>query len=142
MKPTENIIIDLLPLYLEGEASTDSVNMIEQYFAEHPEFANRAQNFKLNSINTADPALITEEDEMQDLKKTKRVLKLRSFIFGLAIFFSAIPFTFGDVSWAQEEGVHWLWKNYPEGALICGFIALILWGAYAWLHKRLKVVGL
>ena len=39
MNVTAEIITDLLPVYLSGEASEDTRALVEAYFRDHPEFA-------------------------------------------------------------------------------------------------------
>ncbi len=141
MKVSRDIIIDLLPVYFAKEASQDTVELIEAYFAAHPEFAATVQeDIELTSLNT-ESITITEENEMQILKKTQRLITIRSIFFPMAIFFTMSLFAFGDVSWSEIEGVHWLWRDYPPGAYICGCIAAASWTGYAWVQRQLRVTG-
>jgi len=43
MKITRDVIIDLLPLYFSGEASTDTKDLVETYFDQNPDFAEEAK---------------------------------------------------------------------------------------------------
>ena len=43
MKITRDVIIDLLPLYFSGEASTDTKELVKAYFDQNPEFAEEAK---------------------------------------------------------------------------------------------------
>ena len=43
MKITQEVISDLLPLYFSGEASEDTIKLIEIYFDQNPEFAEKAK---------------------------------------------------------------------------------------------------
>ena len=40
MDITENVILDLLPLYLANEASDDSRKLVEKYLESHPEMTS------------------------------------------------------------------------------------------------------
>lgn len=138
MKVTQDVIIDLLPLYYEKEASPDTIKLVETYLNEHPKFAEELAASKELNIDIP----LTMENDLTALTQTKKLLKLRSFLFGFAIFFSAIPFSFGDVSWSEIEGPHWLWINFPEGAIACGVVGIILWISYYRLQRRLEETGL
>ena len=76
------------------------------------------------------------------LRKTKRLLKLRSILMAIAIFFTALPFSFGDVPWSEIEGVHWLWTDFHHGAIISGLIGLIGWIGYFMIRNRLRTTAL
>lgn len=140
MKLTDNIIKDLISVYMAGEASQDTKELIHTCIKEKPE---------LKALLSEQQEIIEDiivqhkiEDEMILLKKTKNLLKLRSLLFAFAIFFTATPFAFGDVSWSNEKGVHWLWKDFPEGALITGLTGILAWAVYIMIGRRLKVTGL
>lgn len=141
MKITENVILDLLPLYYAGEVSEDSRQLVEKYLAEHPEFAEKYSEDSLPDISTEMNESLEPEEEMKTLQKTQKLLKLRTTLLILAIFLTCIPFSFGDVSW-NDRGVHWLWEGFPEGAVMVGFVAAICWLAYFRIQQRLRVTAL
>ena len=43
MNVTDNVIRDLLPVYLAGEASADTRTLVEEYLKEHPALAAEAK---------------------------------------------------------------------------------------------------
>ena len=142
MKITNNVILDLLPLYYAGEASEDTKKLIENYFNKYPEFAKEVDELSIKQLPEDMPLLLKPEDEMIILRKTKRLLKFRSLLLAIAIFCTALPFAFGDVSWSKIEGVHWLWTNFPLGAIISGLIGLVSWVGYILIKKRLSTTAL
>jgi len=142
MKITNNVILDLLPPYYAGEASEDTKKLIENYFDEYPEFAKEVKELSQKQLPEDIPLLLKPEDEMIVLRKTKRLLKLRSSLLALAIFCTALPFAFGDVSWSKIEGVHWLWTNFPLGAILSGLIGLASWVGYILIKNRLSTTAL
>ncbi|MCB0303964.1 MAG: hypothetical protein KDI38_09305 [Calditrichaeota bacterium] len=142
MKITESIIKDLLPLYYAGEASTDTCSLVEAYLKEHPEFARQMEIEKEQAFPEISlPVNLTPEDEMNTLHHTQKLLRLRTLLMALAIFCSFLPFAFGKLS-GDVDGVHWLWQGYPEGALMAGLIALLVWIGYYAVHRRLRVTQL
>ena len=134
---TENIITDLLPLYYSKHASADTLVLVDEYFEKHPDFASEHRV----SLSLKTPKLEVP-DEIKILKTTRFYLKMRSLLFFSAIFTSAIPFAFGDVSWIEEEGIHWLWENTPEVAVLSAIAAIVCWILYAILHRNLRVTEL
>ncbi len=134
---TDNIIADLLPLYYSKHASKDTISLVENYFSENPKFAVEHQTpIVLPTPNLEKP------DELNVLKKTRFYLMMRSLLLYLAIFTSFAPFAFGDVSWIEEKGIHWLWKDTPEVAVLSGVVAVVCWLLYAMLRKNLRVTEL
>ena len=142
MKVTDKVIMDLLPLYFADEASEDTKILVESYFNQHRDFAGKMQDRFTNKLPEDIPISFKPEDEMIVLKRTKRLLGFRSISLFIAIFFTALPFSFGDVSWSEIEGVHWLWAQYPAGAVISGIIGLMSWIGYFMIRNRLRTTAL
>lgn len=67
--------------------------------------------------------------------------KLRAVLFWHAVAVSPLPFVFGTVSWDGRQGVHWLWVDHPEGAILCAVGAVFLWIAYAGVRHRHRLAG-
>ena len=126
MKITRDVITDLLPIYLAGEASPDTNALVEEFLAEHPDFAKlvaeQEQPLTPNSIN------IPKETEMQTLEKTKKLLWQRSMYMGFAIFFSLFP---ASVRGSSEAGIRWMWEGAPIIPIISVLIAILMWILYA-----------
>ena len=134
MKLNSDIINDLIELNELGLASKASQELIKKYLKDNPNFS-----LKQNEINSKDINFSTEEiDEMNILNKTKKTLRNRMLLFAFAIFFTLLPLSFGNVSWSKYEGVHWLWIDNPEIAVIIGLFALFLWLQYYRLNKKVN----
>ena len=126
MKITRDVITDLLPVYLAGEASADTNVLVEEFLAEHPDFAKlvaeQEQPLTPNSIH------IPKETEMQTLEKTKKLLWQRSMYMGFAIFFSLFP---ASVRGSSEAGIRWMWEGTPIIPITSVLIAVLMWVLYA-----------
>jgi len=136
MTVTENVINDLLPAYLSGEASEDTIALVESYLSKHPELKKQ-----LSEISIPQTVHEPVDFDLQLMERTKKMIKYRSLCFGFALFFSCLPFTFADIS-GDNRGVFWLWESFQLGAYLSGFIALMLWLIYIRIQKNLRVVGL
>jgi len=137
---TKDIILDLLPLYFSGEASKDTVVLVEKFFAGHPEFAAEAQKLKTNLFPNEIPVTLTQEDEMKALRKTRSLIRQRSIFRAIAIFFSLLPFSF--VASSERGLIMWVIRDYSGAAIVFGSIALICWIGFFVVRQRLSVTAL
>lgn len=89
MNPTRELITDLLPAYFSGEASADTHALVEQFFAQDPEFERMARRLagSLNALRLAAPAA-EEELERRALMRTR--MQLRGKNVSLGIVFAGI----------------------------------------------------
>lgn len=139
MTPHRDVIADLMPVYRSGDASPATVALVETYLHDHPEFAEEMEAAQAFSLPEA-PTDLKEDDEMKALTHTRFYLRLRDTLFGMAVFMSCLPFTFGSTSRRPE--VHWFWDENPAIAVFLGLGALLLWGGYLWLNRKLKISNL
>lgn len=137
MKVTRDVILDLLPLYLANEGSEDTRVLVRTFLQQDPELA-RLVNEKPNELLSAKPSLsLTKDHELKTLERTKTMLKLRSILLGVAIFFSLAPmssYSLGEHSW-------WMLRDFPAGALACAIVALSTWIGYFALRRKLRATG-
>lgn len=139
MKVTRDVILDLLPLYLANEASEDTRALVKSFLEQDQEFAQLANETpnELLAAKTAVP--LTKEHELKTLERTKTMLKLRSLLLGVAIFFSAAPFThYYSSAWGSWS----MLRDFPAGAIACAIIALCTWIGYFALRRKLRATGL
>ena len=136
MKITRDVITDLLPVYLSGEASADTRTLIEEFLTENPEFAEliAEQNQPLEKTNINLP----KENEMKTLENTKSLLRKRSLYLAFAIFFSlfTVSFKFG------ADGIQWMWADSPIVAVVCLIVGVVMWVGYARTNRGLNGSGL
>ena len=135
MKITEDLIIDLLPVYQSGEASKDTIKVVESYLEENPAFKKILSEFdnklELNEIEQSHPT-----GEKEALMRVKRLLRLRSILLGVAIFMSTAPLSMAGNS---EDGITWMMlRDSPNMALLFGVVAVVMWVAYIWTFQTLS----
>ena len=144
MNITRDVIHDLLPAYLCGEASADTRSLVEQFLEQNPDLARsiregRDQNAESDVLLKGGEMTIAVDHEMRTLARTKAMLERRSWLFALALAFSLVPvsFTFDDgrLTWMMVRDV-------PRVAALYWVTALGFWIALLVTNRRLRSSGL
>ena len=131
MNVTKNVIADLFPLYAENECSPDTRALVEDYLRNHPQDAESLRQVLSSPAPGAVPPAKGLE-EMESLRTARRLVRRRSWLLGLAIFFSLVPF-----SVLHTGGkTYWLFLESPKTALIYGTLGVASWIAYAATRSR------
>jgi hypothetical protein len=91
------LIVDLLPLYLADEVSDETRKLIEEYLETDPQLAVLAEQAKDATSLQEVPAPLRKENEMEALKKMKKLMVqhnvflilavLATFLFGMSLIF-------------------------------------------------------
>jgi len=138
MKVTQNVIHDLMPVYLSGEASADTVALVEEFARLDPEFARTVETLRANPLPEP-PIALRSTQEKETLNMTKQLLLWRGILMGLAIFLTMLPMSFrfdhGEVTWTS------LHEMPLATALVC-LGAVGCWAAFLYVRRRLRVTGL
>lgn len=136
MKITRDVITDLLPVYLAGEASEDTRVLVDEFLQADKEFAKliAEQDRPLEKTKLNLP----KENEMKTLEDTRSLLKKRSIYLAFAIFFVLLPLSFTF----DSNGIHWMWAKNPINILIFAAFAIFNGVQYWRLSRTLKGSGL
>lgn len=114
---TRDVILDLLPAVRGGVASADSRRLVEDYLAQDPEFAARAAVLPAPSAGM----------EMEALKRARSATHQASWALALAIFFTALPLSFGVT---DERGFRFIFAEMPVFQAVSLAIGALGWIAY------------
>jgi anti-sigma factor RsiW len=138
-----DVLRDLLPVYLAGEASPATRALIEEHLARDPELASLVREAAAENLSgLADlPVTPTGEPtfEKAALDETRRALRLRSLLLGLAIAATLLPFS----CVVDEDGLRFvLLSTAPEAVSLLLSAALCLWIGFWCVSRRLRVTGL
>lgn len=80
---TKNVILDLLPLYLAGEVSEDTVTLVKKYLEANPDLAETAKEMaKADSLNKV-PIPFRKESAMETYQEAKKWMTIR--VLGLTL---------------------------------------------------------
>jgi len=139
MNVTRDVINDLLPAYAAGEASNDTVALVEEFLRRDPELARTLEALRANPLPDLPIALRTTQ-EKETLIMTKKLLRLRGTLMGLAIWLTLLPLAF------QFDGQRITWmflRDMPITitTLVC-LGALTFWGGFVYVGRRLGTTGL
>lgn len=132
MEITRDVITDLLPVYLSGEASQDTKELVETFLKRDREFANLVQ--QQDELRLDNQISLTEDIEMEILNRTRALLRKRSWYMAFAIAFSLWPFAFRG----GASGVHWLWADAPFIAVLLGLVGIFFWIKFAMVARQLN----
>lgn len=133
MNITRDVITDLLPVYLSGEASADTQTLVAEFLKNDPEFA-RLIHASDTALRDGSPTL-AQDRELATLKATRSILRQRSYFLAFAIVFSlsAIAIRF------SADGLFWLWGDQPLiGAIL---LAVGVFFAYQYWRISQKLIG-
>ena len=90
------------------------------------------ENDIVDETNQADPLPDSinynpeTQDEMKALRRTRLLLKWRSYLMGFAIFCSLVPFSF----FYTDGTIYWLFRQAPTSGIVYGILGIIFWIAY------------
>lgn len=126
MNITRDVIKDLLPLYFSEECSNDTKQLVEEYLKSNPDFEKQVKQFSRNPLPNSFPQTLEKEVEMKSLLKARRLLKIRSYLMGFAIFFTLVPFSFIFI----QGNFYWLLREAPASALIYAILGAGFWVGY------------
>jgi len=139
MNPNRDVILDLLPLYLAGEASPATRVLVEDYLKQDPELAQRIRLQWAEALKKAAPSGLPPELELRSLKRTRSLLALQKWLFGFALFFTAFGLS---IEFSARDGhfqeFHFLIRDYPAlfgGFLVCSAVCWVLYFLY---RRRLR----
>jgi anti-sigma factor RsiW len=135
MSIPKEVILDLLPVYLAGEASPATRAWLEEYLAHDPELADRVRRQWTESFDQPLPPL-PPELELRALRRTHRVMALERWLFGLGIAFSAVALSFQISS--PPFAFRLLLLDYPAQLGSCLIAGVACWTAYFLLRRRLR----
>lgn len=137
MTVTREVILDLLPLHLAGEASPASRALIEEYLRTDPELAARVRTQGAEGFTTPAPR-VPPERELDTLRRTRRLLTALRWLLAWGLALTLLPL---GVEFRAEGGriveYHFLMRDFPQLGLplLTGLACLT---GYFLLRRRLS----
>jgi anti-sigma factor RsiW len=139
MNVTQEVILDLLPLYLSGEASPATRALVEEYMKQDVELAQRVRLQWADNLAKAVPSALPPDLELRSLRRTRSLLGLQRWLFGFGIFFAAMSLSNqSSFEGSHLKEFHFLLRDYPVELGICVVLGLACWIAYFAIRRRLR----
>lgn len=135
MTMSDDVMNDLLTLYVAGEASAGTRTLVEQHARENAAFAAR-----LAAGRTLPPLTPSHEPardvELRALSQARQFLRLRSVFWASGILFTLLPLSFSFGGRLLILG--------PHPGLVWAFwsVAAASWVACYVMHRQVRHVGL
>ncbi len=131
MNISKNVIRDLLPVYVAGEASAETQALVDVALAEDEEL--RAEVGGLAAVPSLPEPGMPPDIGVAALKHTQRLLRQRTFLIGFSYFFTMLTFAF-----VQRPG------GIPTklAATVCIAIGIVGWVRFLRNAIRLRDTGL
>ena len=144
MKITRNVVADLLPVYLSGEASADTRTLIDEFLRTDLEFAREVEEQKRalaeqENLLKAGKTELARDHEVQTLIRTKSMLERRRWLLALACMFTGFPFSF---AFEGQTIKFLLVRDAPGVALVCWGLAAVFWVIHFRTKNKLRTSGL
>jgi anti-sigma factor RsiW len=139
MNVTRDVITDLLPLYLAGEASADTRALLEDYLRENPGFASTVREATQRGaalLDAAPSGAPSHDQERVTLEMVRRFNHRRSLLLALALGFALTVLAF------SFDGNHVRWimlRDSPWQALIFLILAFGCATGYVAMGWKLRV---
>ena len=139
MTITQDVITDLLPAYLSGEASTDTQALVDEFLRGNPQFAAVVQAARrgLGEPLPADQRPLAPDLEREAVRRTRAVISRQRRMLAFAIVLTLMPLSFT----IGAEGIRFLLRDEPRTAVFW-LPASALWFTYLRMQSRLKTAGL
>jgi predicted anti-sigma-YlaC factor YlaD len=139
MNVTREVILDLLPVYLSGEASPATCALVEEYMKQDSELAQRVRLQWADNLAKAVPSALPPDLELRSLRRTRSLLSWQRWLFGFGIFFLAMSLS-NEFSFegGHFKEFHFLLRDYPVEFGACIVLGLACWIAYFSIRQRLR----
>ncbi|MFN7925747.1 MAG: hypothetical protein U0Q16_36945 [Bryobacteraceae bacterium] len=135
MKITRDVVEDLLPLYVAGEASAGSRALVDEYLATDAELREQVKRGDWGMELDVKRMTPGANVEVRALEKTRSLLAWQRRLFGLGLAATLLPFS--SMFWMEGGHVHHRFLLAGVPGLMSGLlsVAFWIWLAY-WLVRR------
>ena len=138
MDTQRDVILDLLPLYLAGEARPGTRQFVTEYLSGQPELAAQVRQ-QAETEPDVDERVLALDLEARALLQTRRSLALRQWVFGMAWLFTALSIAFtAEVDASGVHRIRLLFATYPIVHTSIVAAAAIAWLWYVRLRRRTR----
>ena len=127
----QHVILDLIPLYIEGEVSNETHGLIEEYLKQDPQLAKLVEQAKIAPSLQEIPAPLRKENEMEALKKVKKLMIQHNVFLAFAVILTLMAGLSYIFLWDEPRG--------DVAPLVFGGLAVIFWTAFFVVNRKIGV---
>lgn len=141
MNISHEVILDLLPVYLSGDASPATRELVDSYLAEHAAFSAEVRRLQADDGGDLDGpmrASLPPDLELRTLGRTRTQLRWQRWLFGLAIGFTTMGLSTVITFNSRGVSAHLLLRDYPGLLWPALGLALACWVSYFRLGRRFR----
>jgi len=129
-KIPQHVILDLLPLYLADEVSEETRNLIDAYLKTDPQLATLAAQAKRATSLQEIPAPLKKENEMDALKKVKKLMVQHNVFLALAVVLTIMMGISYIFLWDEPRGA--------QAPFVFGGLATLFWVAFFMVNRKIS----
>jgi len=136
---TREVILDLLPVYLSGEASPATRVLVEEYMEQDAELAQRIRVQWADNLAKIAPSALPPDLELRSLRRARATLGWQRWLFALGITFTALSLT-SEISFegGRIKEFHLLMRDFPFQFGSFAVLAIACWIGYYTVRRRLR----
>jgi anti-sigma factor RsiW len=139
MKVTRDVVMDLLPLYVAGEARADTRALVEEFLEGDPELRREVREGGLDALlGAASAGSVPPDLELRALRRTRGRLRWQRLTYAWALTVSFLSLS--SVISLEDGQVHFrlLLADYPRIFAPCAVLAASLWVTYYLLRRHTR----
>jgi hypothetical protein len=129
-KIPQHVILDLLPLYLADEVSAETRDLIAEYLKTDPQLATLAQQAKSAPYLQEIPAPLKKENEMEALKKVRKLMVQHNVFLTLAVILTIMMGISYIFLWDEPRGA--------QAPFVFAGMAALFWIAFFVVNRRIE----
>jgi hypothetical protein len=138
VKLTRDVVKDLLPVYIAGEASADTKVLVEEFLRGDPELAALVHDERAIEF-LKQPVALPQDHEKKSLRQLKRLIKIQTWLLAGALLFSLVPLS---IRLEQGSITFLVLHDTPILAAVYWLIAAAFWLGYFLVRRRVRVSGI
>lgn len=143
MTITRDVVMDLLPLYVAGEASADTRALVEEFLRQDPELHRRVLEGRLDPLVPPEAmhSRPGPDVEIRSLRRAHGLLRWQRLTYAWALTFSFLCLSSAISIEGGHLHVRLLLLELPTVFVPCAILALSCWANYLFLRRRARVTG-
>ena len=141
MRVTRDVVMDLLPLYVGGEASVDTRALVEEFLLQDPELAGQAREGRFEPLATEGMprAVVPPDVELRSLRRAHGLIRWQRLTYAWALTLSFVSLTTAFSFQGGSVHARLLLFEYPAVLVPCVALALSCWANYFVLRRRARI---